>query len=273
MISQSNALMTRDLPCCNCSMIFTIPQILLSLPNLNFGMSTLIFAPGKELPAILLVMSLDSISVTKSFQPLYLSSSLLSPLLYFPSNCNGPCRDLNDCSGQLICISGKCNDDPDLGTSICRGGTPTPPASPNCQQSGTLRCRDQIYPTYTCSPPVTSSTKAKLTNNDFSEGGDGGGPSECDERYHSNSELIVALSTGWYNGGSRCGKMIRIRASNGRSVTAKVVDECDSRNGCDKEHAYQPPCKNNIVDGSDAVWRALGLNKDLGIVDVTWSMV
>ena len=50
------------------------------------------------------------------------------------------------------------------------------------------------------------------------------------------------------------------------------MDECDSMRGCDKEHAGQPPCKNNIVDGSDAVWEALGLNKDDGIVDVTWSM-
>lgn len=82
----------------------------------------------------------------------------------------------------------------------------------------------------------------------------------------------MALSTGWYNRGSRCGMMIRIRASNGRSVKAKVVDECDSVNGCDREHAGQPPCKNNIVDGSDAVWKALGLNKDVGVVDVTWSM-
>ena len=66
--------------------------------------------------------------------------------------------------------------------------------------------------------------------------------------------------------------MIRITASNGRSVTAKVVDKCDSVNGCDGEHAGQPPCRNNIVDGSSSVWDALGLNKDLGIVGITWSM-
>ena len=48
---------------------------------------------------------------------------------------------------------------------------------------------------------------------------------------------------------------------------AKVVDECDSMRGCDQEHAYQPPCKNNIVDGSDAVWSALGLDKDIGVVE------
>nr|GMD64542.1 kiwellin-like [Ipomoea batatas] len=66
--------------------------------------------------------------------------------------------------------------------------------------------------------------------------------------------------------------MIRITASNGRSTTAKVVDECDSMHGCDNEHAGQGPCDNNIVDGSAAVWNALGLNQDLGRVSVKWAM-
>ncbi|GMN24891.1 hypothetical protein TIFTF001_000728 [Ficus carica] len=191
------------------------------------------------------------------------------------SSCNGPCRDLNDCDGQLICINGKCNDDPDVGTHICGKNPPPPPSGgrgSGCSQYGTLTCGGSAYPTYKCSPPVTSSTAAKLTNNDFSEGGDGGGPSSCDGKYHSNSERIVALSTGWFANSSRCGKMIKITAKNGRSVMAKVVDECDSMQGCDAEHAYQPPCKNNIVDGSDAVWSALGLDKNVGIVGVTWSM-
>ncbi|KAF4353947.1 hypothetical protein F8388_011115 [Cannabis sativa] len=155
------------------------------------------------------------------------------------SSCNESCRTLNDCEGQLIC---------------------------------TLICKGKSFLKFKCSPPITSSTPAKLTNNDFSEGGDGGAPSQCDERFHSNTERVVALSTGWYNDGSRCGKIIKITAKNGRSTTAKVVDQCDSQNGCDAEHAGQPPCKNNIVDGSNAVWSALGLDTDLGVVDVTWSM-
>ncbi|KAJ0792623.1 putative kiwellin [Helianthus annuus] len=36
------------------------------------------------------------------------------------------------------------------------------------------------YPTYTCSPPVSGRTKAKLTLNSFQEGGDGGGESFCE---------------------------------------------------------------------------------------------
>ena len=65
-----------------------------------------------------------------------------------------------------------------------------------------------------------------MTINSFAQGGDGGGPSECYNEYHSDDELVVALSTGWYNGGSRCLNNIRINA-NARSVLAKVVDECD----------------------------------------------
>lgn len=148
----------------------------------------------------------------------------------------------------------------------------SPLAAQSCKPSGSLTCDGQTKPTYTCSPPVSSSTSAILTLNDFSAGGDGGGPSECDGQFHDNTERIVALSTGWYAGGSRCGQMISITASNGRSVTAKVVDECDSRNACDEEHAFQPPCDNNIVDGSDAVWNALGLTEGDGRVPITWSM-
>ncbi|KAF8397715.1 hypothetical protein HHK36_016637 [Tetracentron sinense] len=150
-----------------------------------------------------------------------------------------------------------------------RPGSPTPPNN-GCKQSGTITCKGKTYSTYTCSPPVIGSTRAHLTNNDFSEGGDGGGPSKCDYSYHANTERIVALSTGWYNNNRRCGKMIGITTRNGKSVIAKVVDECDLMHGCDKEHEGQPPCHNNIVDGSNAVWSGLGLDKNVGVVDITW---
>uniref|UniRef100_A0A453Q759 Uncharacterized protein n=1 Tax=Aegilops tauschii subsp. strangulata TaxID=200361 RepID=A0A453Q759_AEGTS len=124
----------------------------------------------------------------------------------------------------------------------------------------------KAYPTYRCSPPVVAgATRAIMTLNDFDEGGDGGDPSACDAVFHRNSERVVALSTGWYAGGSRCGDRIRIRA-NGRSVLAKVVDECD------REHAFQPPCRNNVVDASQAVWDALGITgEEVGEYGITWS--
>ncbi|CAI9264905.1 unnamed protein product [Lactuca saligna] len=48
-----------------------------------------------------------------------------------------------------------------------------------------------FYTTYTCSPPVTGDTKATLTINSFQKGGDGGGPSECDNQYHSDDTPVV----------------------------------------------------------------------------------
>ncbi|KAF8013153.1 hypothetical protein BT93_I1127 [Corymbia citriodora subsp. variegata] len=133
-------------------------------------------------------------------------------------------------------------------------------------------CKDgQTYPVYRCSPPVSGQTRAHLTLNSFEEGGDGGGPSECDNRYHSNDTPVVALSTGWFDNRSRCLKNITIYG-NGRSVEATVVDECDSTIGCDEEHDYQPPCDNDIVDASRAVWKVLGVPKDnWGWLDITWS--
>ncbi|KAJ1295040.1 hypothetical protein BS78_01G193200 [Paspalum vaginatum] len=159
----------------------------------------------------------------------------------------------------------------------------------SCQPNGSIRgksgtcnpdndsvcCEDgQRYTTFACSPPVASGsegTRATLTLNSFADGGDGGGASSCTGTFFDDDVKVVALSTGWFGGGSRCKKSIVIRAKNGRSVRAMVVDECDSLHGCDKEHNFEPPCANNIVDGSLAVWDALRLNTDDGEVPITWS--
>ncbi|TYI29744.1 hypothetical protein ES332_A05G338500v1 [Gossypium tomentosum] len=123
-----------------------------------------------------------------------------------------------------------------------KGKTPSPG---QCnQENNSDCCKDgKWYTTYKCSPPVSSQMKETLTLNSFERDGDGGAPSECDNQYHSDDVPMVALSTGWYNNGKR----------------AKVVDECDSTMGCDSDHDYQPPCPNNIVDASKAVWKALGM--------------
>jgi len=108
-----------------------------------------------------------------------------------------------------------------------------------------------------------SGTHAILTVNNFARGGDGGGAAECDGKFHPLPQRVVALSSGWYNHGVRCGRMIKIKARNGRSTVAKVVDECDTKHGC----------KNNIVDASETVWKDLRLNTNDGEVPVTWIML
>ncbi|GFY92554.1 hypothetical protein Acr_08g0009500 [Actinidia rufa] len=130
----------------------------------------------------------------------------------------------------------------------------------------------KFYSTYTCSPPVSTPTKAVLTLGSFSNAIDGGSYSiGCDDKYHSDDTPVVALSTGWYNKGERCLDIITISA-NGRSVNALVVNECDSTRGCDEDNDYEPPCGNNIVDASKEVWKALGVPRDdWGELDITWS--
>ncbi|CAN1237086.1 Putative ripening-related protein 2 [Linum grandiflorum] len=122
-----------------------------------------------------------------------------------------------------------------------------------------------IYSNITASIEETDQTGAILTLNGFEKGGSGGGASECDGNYHSDDENIVALSTGWYDHGSLCFKCITITRADGHegSTTAKVVDECD---------VAGPPCPNNVVDASKAVWKALGVpSEDWGSLKVTWS--
>uniref|UniRef100_A0ACD5WP61 Uncharacterized protein n=1 Tax=Avena sativa TaxID=4498 RepID=A0ACD5WP61_AVESA len=160
-----------------------------------------------------------------------------------------------------------------LQTQTCRPSGSIRGESGSCNTDNDSECCEdgRRYRTFACSPRVTGSTRASLTLNSFADGGDGGGRSSCDERFHPDSQMVVALSTGWFSRGRRCGSRVVIRAANGRTATATVVDECDSMHGCDDEHNFEPPCANNIVDGSPAVWKALGLDTDEGVVPVTWS--
>ncbi|KAK6230712.1 hypothetical protein QUC31_002230 [Theobroma cacao] len=146
-----------------------------------------------------------------------------------------------------------------------RSGQCTIEDDPCCCKEG------KLYTTYKCSPPVSNLTKATLTLNSFEAGGDGSAPSKCDNQYHSDDQPVVALSTGWFNKKKRCLKYIDIHG-NGKSVKAKVVDECDSTMGCDAAHDYYPPCHNNIVVASKAVWKALGVPiSQWGEIDIYWS--
>ncbi|XP_076927897.1 putative ripening-related protein 1 [Bidens hawaiensis] len=83
---------------------------------------------------------------------------------------------------------------------------------------------------------ASGNANAVMTLNSFEKGGDGGGPSECDGKYHSKQQPYCDAS-----------------------AQAMVVDECS---GCDDD----------IVDASRAVWEALGVSKsDWGEADITWS--
>ncbi|KAL5859739.1 hypothetical protein ACOSQ4_001035 [Xanthoceras sorbifolium] len=149
-------------------------------------------------------------------------------------------------------------------------GRKSPSGHCNIENDADCCTQGKLYTTYKCSPPVSSHTAAYLTLNSFEAGGDGGAPSKCDNKYHSDDTPVVALSTGWFNNKSRCLNNITISAK-GRSVVAMVVDVCDSTTGCDSDHYYQPPCANNIVVASRAVWKALGIPlNQWGGLEITW---
>ncbi|CAF3769604.1 unnamed protein product [Rotaria sordida] len=176
-----------------------------------------------------------------------------APCTWIGHCCGDPCSTYDDCDGLLICINGKCSSD---SSSNGSGGGTCSPSVP--------------YATQKISPHAAS---AILTLNSFREGGDGGFGGACFGAFYPDTQRVVALSTGWFNRGSQCGKRITIHG-NGRTTTAEVVDECDSVHGCDDEHAGQPPCRNNIVDGSQAVWEALGVSKNdprYGQISISWN--
>ncbi|XP_047052098.1 putative ripening-related protein 7 [Lolium rigidum] len=91
---------------------------------------------------------------------------------------------------------------------------------------------------------------ATMTVNGFQEGEGGGGPAACDGQYHSDEEFIVSLSSEWFDGGARCGKLIRIQDSSNLHISATVVDECGD---CDGE-----------VGASAHIWRNFRLDPSLG---------
>ncbi|XP_074273020.1 kiwellin-1-like [Silene latifolia] len=159
--------------------------------------------------------------------------------------------------GQYFCRS----------TGVFRGYSP-----PAGQCSSNCCVQTTVYFTFGCSPMVTNQTAGVLTLKAF-QNYRGRVRSKCDSKYYPDMVPVVALSTGWYNGGTRCGKAILISA-NGKSVKAWVIDECDSTKGCDASEGYHPPCGYNIVAGSKVVWRALGVPQtQSGNLSITWADV
>lgn len=137
-----------------------------------------------------------------------------------------------------------------------------PPNCPGCCKKG------KYYDTYTCSPEVSSHTKAVMTFTTFD---DDKPPSTCEGKFYPDDAPVVKLSTGWFDKKKRCSKNVVI-FGNGKNVTAKVVDECDSTTGCDDDHNYLPPCSKNILEASRGVWKALGAPVEGSAgMDVYWS--
>ncbi|KAK1290760.1 hypothetical protein QJS10_CPB18g01683 [Acorus calamus] len=187
----------------------------------------------------------------------------------------------------LVCVNGECNN-ANPQAPICPVLPPspppaTPPSSPpavspsttpsqTCLPSGAAVCKFISYPLYNCSPPTTSpTTQATLTFNLLDGPGSLFAPS-CDGMRHTQFEVVVAISTGFFNSGNLCGKHIQIKVASGREVVAKVVSQCNSASGCRGALSLNPPCSNNVIEGTRAVFRALGLPLR-GSQTVQWTTV
>jgi rare lipoprotein A (peptidoglycan hydrolase) len=131
-------------------------------------------------------------------------------------------------------------------------------------------------PSPTPTPPKSSTPPPAQTSANGNGGGGGGGGEvhtgeatwyeqkgihgNCGD-VHQDSDMICALKTELYNGGSHCGKKVHItNPANGKSITVIVADSC-------------PSCKNNDhIDLSTGAFDAIS-SRDLGDVPITWQFV
>ncbi|KAL7226066.1 hypothetical protein ACSBR1_021241 [Camellia fascicularis] len=111
--------------------------------------------------------------------PLFNPTSLPSPG-HAQTSCNGPCQTLNNYKANLICVDRQCKDNPNAKTQICSESSSFHPLP--CKPTSTVKCQGQSYTTYKFSPPISSSTPAKLTYKDFTKGR----PSKCDGKFNSH---------------------------------------------------------------------------------------
>ncbi|KAL8276154.1 hypothetical protein RQP46_011448 [Phenoliferia psychrophenolica] len=74
----------------------------------------------------------------------------------------------------------------------------------------------------------------------------------------TDKSLVIALSQTQSAGGSHCGKMVKItNTANGKSVTAKVMDEC-------------PGCGWGSLDLSVAAFNKIG-KQSTGVLPIKWT--
>ncbi|KAI8909545.1 hypothetical protein EDD86DRAFT_266393 [Gorgonomyces haynaldii] len=112
---------------------------------------------------------------------------------------------------------------------------------------------------------VTTTTKATSTSASVTaaptkgSGAGSSGGAACTGQFYPDSASVVALISNLFVGS--CGKTVTI-FYRGKSVSATVVDECASSDGC----------LANSIDATLGVWAKLGIDPDLGIVDVTYNM-
>lgn len=104
-----------------------------------------------------------------------------------------------------------------------------------------------------------------ITNPSENEG-ESAGSVACSGAKYANGDAIVAIASQQYNGGSVCGKRVRITDSKtGNTAEATIVDECMS-------------CDDNQLDLTPSLWSQLhgqstDSNNNDGVFDIKWEYV
>ncbi|GAA5909219.1 hypothetical protein JCM6882_003768 [Rhodosporidiobolus microsporus] len=161
------------------------------------------------------------------------------------------CKKVSQCKNKLtvknsvrVCSSKKC-------TWACKSGYTKKGNTCNKKASSSKS-----------SSSKSSSSAVNLASTAYSGKGtyfyQNGNPGACGN-YNSDSTYLVALQSSMYAGGKHCGKNVRITA-NGKTITAKVQDEC-------------PTCvTTQSLDMSEGAFKALS-PLSAGLIDIKWSFV
>ncbi|GAA5828136.1 hypothetical protein JCM11251_002607 [Rhodosporidiobolus azoricus] len=158
------------------------------------------------------------------------------------------CKKTSQCKNKLtvknsvrVCSSKKC-------TWACKSGYTKKGNS----------CNKKVA---TKSPSKSSSSSAvSFASSSYSGKGtyfyQNGNPGACGV-WNKDSTYLVALQSSMYSGGKHCGKNVRISA-NGKTITAKVQDEC-------------PTCvSTGSLDLSEGAFKALS-SLSAGMIDIKWT--
>lgn len=159
---------------------------------------------------------------------------------------------------------------PLLSKKTCRPSTECAPLAATTTFSSTQPT--PVLSSSSSSPSSSSSLPSSSTSNSISaqvsstltfyDPTTGGG--KCDGIHHAPTELVVAMSSSLLTKYSACHSVVSLTVPFSlKSVDVVVVDECDERDGC----------TSNNVDGTPAVWQALGLDMKAGRVAINWRVV
>jgi len=151
-----------------------------------------------------------------------------------------------------------------------------PTTTSSTKQAAKTPTKNDDAPTTTHTPTSSKKDDDPKPTTSKSSGGGGGGSGATHSggqatfytqngvegacgKAHSDNDIICALDTPTYAGGSHCGDYVAItNVKNGKTVNVLVADECPTCSGA------------NSIDLSKGAFFALGGTVDEGVFPITW---